>query len=215
MKKITLLFAMLFCFASYGQVETNITQNLVSYLNGIPEWNNTTYGCCPLDPSNDVEQDENLCVEQIYVVDLSLIGVDELFINKRVEMRNGTLKVINGTVVFDDTQGGEFVTYEFGDCVSGFVFNENNDLGRVFFTVQDYLDAQEVLSVQSIEQSISNNVLPGDYNFTLYNILGQNLKSGLTNNYTFESLTTDLKQGIYLINFESKSVRHTVKYIKK
>ena len=40
MKKITFLFAMLFCFASYGQVETNITQNLVSYLNGMAQWNN-------------------------------------------------------------------------------------------------------------------------------------------------------------------------------
>ena len=43
MKKITLLFAMLFCFASYGQVETNITANLLAYLDGIPEWNNKIF----------------------------------------------------------------------------------------------------------------------------------------------------------------------------
>lgn len=212
MKKITLLFAMLFCFASYGQVETNITQNLVSYLNGIPQWNNMTYGCCAGDPSNAEEQNEDLCVGRIYVVDLSLIGVDELFINKRVEMRNGTLKVINGTVVFDDTNGGEFVTYEFGECVSNFVLNENNDLGKVYFSTAEYIEAQEVLSVESITKTLDNNRLPENMQFDLIDILGRTVLQANTDNHSLEAFRRDY-EGIYILKFYTDKGNVSVKQI--
>ena len=213
MRKITLIFAMLFCFASYGQVETNITQNLVTYLNGISNWNNKIYGCCAGDSTNAEEQDEALCVEQIYVVDLSLIGVDELFINKRVEMRNGTLKVINGTVVFDDTNGGEFVTYEFGDCASRFVFNENNDNGRVYFSMADYLEAQEALSIKDIKTSIENiGKLPRDMQMEIYDIMGRVRLKGNTSDYTLKGLKNDFN-GIYILKITDGNTVATIKQV--
>jgi len=213
MKKITLIFAMLLCFASYGQVETNITQNLVAYLNGIPEWNNMTYGCCAGDPSNAEEQNEDLCVEQIYVVDLQLINTDVLFINKRVEMRNGTLKVINGTVVFDDTNGGEFVTYEFGECISDFVLNENNDLGKVYFSTAEYIEAQEVLSIKDIKTSIENiGKLPRDMQMEVYDVLGRLQLKGNTSDYTLDGLR-DKYNGVYILKITDGNTVATIKQV--
>jgi len=203
---------MLFCFASYGQVETNITQNLVAYLNGIPEWNNMTYGCCAGDPSNAEEQNQDLCVEQIYVVDLQLINTDVLFINKRVEMRNGTLKVINGTVVFDDTNGGEFVTYEFGECISDFVLNENNDLGKVYFSTAEYIEAQEVLSVESITKTLDNNRLPENMQFDLIDILGRTVLQGNTDNHSLEAFRRDY-EGIYILKITDGNTVATIKQV--
>jgi len=212
MKKITLLFAMLFCFASYGQ-ETNITANLLAYLDGISEWNNKIYGCCPDDPTNAEEQDNALCTPQIYVVDLSLTDSDVLFVDKRVEMRNGTLKVKNGTVVFDDTNGGEFVTYEFGECVSDFVFNEDNtDLGRVFFSLQDYINAQEVLSTNDIKEVLKRNVLPSDTQFDLIDILGRTVLQANTDNHSLEAFRRDY-DGIYILKFYTDKGNVSLKQI--
>ena len=171
-----------------------------------------TYGCCAGDPSNAEEQNEDLCVGRIYVVDLSLIGVDELFINKRVEMRNGTLKVINGTVVFDDTNGGEFVTYEFGECVSNFVLNENNDLGKVYFSNAEYIEAQEVLSVESITKTLDNNRLPENMQFDLIDILGRTVLQGNTDNHSLEAFRRDY-EGIYILKITDGNTVATIKQV--
>lgn len=204
---------MLLCFASYGQVETNITQNLVAYLNGISQWNNMTYGCCAGDSSNAEEQNEDLCVEQIYVVDLQLINTDVLFINKRVEMRNGTLKVINGTVVFDDTNGGEFVTYEFGECISDFVLNENNDLGKVYFSTAEYIEAQEVLSIKDIKTSIENiGKLPRDMHIEVYDVLGRLQLKGNTSDYTLDGLRHKYN-GVYILKITDGNTVATIKQV--
>jgi len=208
MRNLTLLFAMLFCFASYGQ--TNITNNLVSYLNFGDSWNYKTYGCCAGDSTNAEEQDETLCVEQVYIVDLALLGVDVLFIDKPVEMRNGTLRVDNGTVVFDDTAGGAFITYEFGNCTSNFIFN---DSGRVFLSLQDYINAENALDIADIKHTVTSiGKLPKDMQFEVINVLGQTELKGDCNDYILEDFKARF-EGFYILKITDTNLSVSIKQI--
>ena len=89
----------------------------------------------------------------------------------------------------------------------------DDEEGRLFVSVADYIEAQEVLSIKDIKTSIENiGKLPRDMQMEIYDIMGRVRLKGNTSDYTLDGLH-DKYNGVYILKITDGNTVATIKQV--
>ena len=171
--------------------------NLLRTLSENPIVSAVFLGCCPDDPDNHPDVDESLCVLQAYLIDTSIEAGGDIVFNADVTFRNCDTEVHGG---------GNFIV----NVENGAEFNVGTDFCPATLTTEDanFFASMADFQTLSIKEYLVRNELPKGKEFSIYNVLGQKISKGITDNYSLNWL----KKGVFVVKVEGYEPE---KYLRK
>lgn len=215
MRKITVIFAMLFCLASYGQLGTNITNRFVTAKNwdeanqGV--FTGITLGACEAQVGVEVPIETLFTDFKHYYVDTDVLGAD-FIMDFDITFYNCKVTIIGSNDLVVNSEEGYTITIGSDLCGNVAEVVSDNDEGRLYVSVADYVEAQETLSTISIIEEVKNGGLPNDMQFELYDVLGKSVLKGNTNNYSISRFKQEY-DGFYILSINDGIVNVNIKQV--